>query len=101
MSVRRWMFFVTGDEVYRSLFSGAAGRCRGDCIQQGISEDSPWIREQVCSRMKWCERRLNAAGNHGLINRQGRISTDDSRLHAFVVLTEEALMLAHQVVRHV
>lgn len=67
----------------------------------GIGEDSPWVREQVCAGMEWCGLRLDGATNEQLINREGRISTDDSRVHAFVVLTQEALMLAHQAVRHV
>jgi acetate kinase len=65
----------------------------------GIGEDSPWIREQVCSGMEWCGLRFDTAANEQLINRDGRISTGDSTMHAFVVLTQEALMLAHQAVR--
>ena len=64
----------------------------------GIGEDTPWVREQVCKDMEWCGLRLDAAENERLINREGRISAGDSRLHAFVILTQEALMLAHQTV---
>ena len=67
----------------------------------GIGEDSPWIREQVCAGMELCGLQLDAAANERLINREGRISTDDSKLHAFVVLTQEALMRAHKAVTQV
>ncbi len=65
----------------------------------GIGEDTPWVREQVCHGMEWCGLRLDAEENSRLINREGRISTGDSKLGAFVIPTQEALMLAHQAVR--
>lgn len=65
----------------------------------GIGEDSPWIREQVCEGMEWCGIRLDRQANQRLINYEGKISKDDSRLAVFVIPTQEALMLAHQAVR--
>ncbi len=64
----------------------------------GIGEDTPWVREQVCKDMEWCGLRLDAAENDRLINREGRISTSNSRLHAFVIFTQEALLLAYKAV---
>ena len=64
----------------------------------GIGEDTPWIREQVCSGMEWCGLRLDAGENSRIINSEGRISSGDSRIQAFVIPTQEALMLAHQAV---
>jgi len=84
--------------AYLAVLQGAATAI---VFGGGIGEDSPWIREQVCAGMEWCGLQLDAAANERLINREGRISTDNSKLHAFVVLTQEALMLAHQAVRHV
>ena len=65
----------------------------------GIGEDSPWIREQVCDGMEWCGVRLDRQENQRVINYEGKISTDDSRLAVFVIPTQEALMLAHQAIR--
>ncbi len=74
------------------------GEAKAIVFGGGIGEDSPWIREQICAGMKWCGLRLNIAENERLINQEGLINTGDSELNAFVILTQEALMLAHQAV---
>ncbi|MCU1235259.1 MAG: Acetate kinase [Candidatus Solibacter sp.] len=60
----------------------------------GIGEDTPWVRERICECFAWCGVELDRARNGKLINEEGQITTDSSRLHAYVVLVEEALAIA-------
>lgn len=86
----------------RKYVGGYLAVLRGDAAAVvfggGIGEDTPWIREQVCSGMEWCRLRFDAEENSRMVNSEGRISVGDSRVEAFVIPTQEALMLAHQAV---
>ena len=48
---------------------------------------------------KWCGLTLNPERNLQIINREGRISTDDSRLHAYVIPVEEGLVISQVAIR--
>lgn len=63
----------------------------------GIGENSPEIRERVCSKLEWLGIRLDPVANQ-----QGgpRISTADSRIPAWVIPTNEESMIARHT-RHV
>lgn len=78
-----------------SYLAALEGQAAAIVFGGGIGEDSPWIRERVCSAMGWCGVRLDRAANERVINCEGRITADDSRLAVFVIPTQEALMLAH------
>ena len=65
----------------------------------GIGEDTPLVRNLVCGPLDWCGLRLDPARNEQTVNREGRITTDDSRLHAWVIPVEEGLMIAQQVAK--
>jgi len=62
----------------------------------GIGEDTPVVRERICEGFGWCGLELDRDKNNGLINSEGRITKDGSRLHAYVVLVEEAIAIASQ-----
>lgn len=62
----------------------------------GIGEDTPFVRTLVCGAFDWCGVNLDQPRNKQTINREGRITTDDSRLHAWVIPIEEGLMIAQQ-----
>ncbi|MCC5638824.1 hypothetical protein LC593_23930 [Nostoc sp. CHAB 5844] len=42
----------------------------------GISENTPFVREQVCEALKWCGLVLDGDRNQRTIDCEGRISTD-------------------------
>jgi acetate kinase len=65
----------------------------------GIGEDTPLIRTLVCAPFDWCGLTLDSARNDQMINLEGRITTDSSRLHAWVIPVEEGLMIVHKVVQ--
>lgn len=60
----------------------------------GIGENAPSVRERICAGMDWCGLMLDAERNSATVGRQGRISADNARLHAYVVTVNEAVIIA-------
>jgi acetate kinase len=49
--------------------------------------------------LEWAGLKLHEKRNQGTVGSEGQISTDDSRLHAFVIPTDEELLIARDTVR--
>jgi len=62
----------------------------------GIGENTPLVRERVCTSLRWACLELDAEKNRRLIDVEGKLSTGASALQALVVLTEEGLQIAHE-----
>jgi acetate kinase len=66
----------------------------------GIGENAASVRRRICDGLEWMGLTLddsaNAACTSGV---EGRISTDDSRLHAWVIPTDEELLIARDTTR--
>jgi acetate kinase len=62
----------------------------------GIAENTPLVRQRVCEGLRWCGLEMDEAQNQKLINIEGRLSTEHSRLQAFVIPVEEGLQIAHE-----
>ena len=65
----------------------------------GIGENQPEIREQICDGLEWAGLSLDLERNRRMTGTEGRVSTDSSRLHAFVIPTDEELLIARDTVR--
>ena len=65
----------------------------------GIGENSPDIRAQICAGMEWAGLKINDARNQQTVGREGLISTDDSKLLAYAIPTDEELLIARDTVR--
>jgi acetate kinase len=66
----------------------------------GIGENSAEIRRRICEGMEWFGLKLDPVRNEQLVGRsEGVISTDDSRLHAYVIPTDEELLIARDTMR--
>ena len=65
----------------------------------GIGENSPDIRARICADMQWAGLHLDAARNEQTVKREGPISTDDSKLMAYAIPTDEELLIARDTVR--
>ncbi len=88
--------------VYRLAKSLAALRaslshCDAIVFTGGIGEHNPWLREAVLKRLAFLgvEVDVQANNNHGK-NNKGRISTESSQLAAYVIPTNEELMIAKE-----
>lgn len=66
----------------------------------GIGENSAEVRAAICEGMEWLGLEIDAERNRGMSGgREGVISTDGSRLAAFVIPTDEELLIARDTVR--
>jgi acetate kinase len=65
----------------------------------GIGENSPEIRARICEGMEWAGLTINAAKNQQTVACEGLISTDDSKLAAYAIPTDEELLIARDTVR--
>lgn len=65
----------------------------------GIGENSADVRARICSGMEWAGLRIDAAKNEQTIGREGLISTEDSKLLAYAIPTDEELLIARDTVR--
>lgn len=65
----------------------------------GIGENSPGVREQICDGLEWFGLRIDKAKNEQTVSQEARITVADSRLHAFVIPTDEELLIARDTVR--
>jgi acetate kinase len=65
----------------------------------GIGENSPEIRAQICEGLDFFGLKLDTIKNEQASGRELRITTDDSKLHAFVIPTDEELLIARDTLR--
>jgi acetate kinase len=85
---------------YIGAFLAAVGGADALIFTGGIGENSPEIRSRIGSGLEWMgfklDKERNAVASHGF---EGRISTPDSRLSAYVIPTDEELLIARDTVR--
>jgi acetate kinase len=84
---------------YIGAFLACMGGADAVVFTGGIGENSPEIRAQICEGLEWAGLRLDRNKNNQMVGQEGQISTNDSRLHAFVIPTDEELLIAHDTVR--
>ena len=66
----------------------------------GIGENSPEIRARICKGLEWAGLDVDEGLNSALVGRkEGKFSTDGSRLEAWVVPTDEELLIARDTYR--
>ncbi len=66
----------------------------------GIGENSAEVRARICAGMQWCGLQLDAARNAATVDgREGEISADGSTLRAYVIPTDEELLIARDTAR--
>jgi acetate kinase len=65
----------------------------------GIGENTPLVRERVCEGLSWCGVKLDAERNRRVIDVEGRLSTEDSRIQVYTIPVEESLQIAHECCR--
>ncbi|HVG39068.1 MAG TPA: acetate kinase [Pyrinomonadaceae bacterium] len=68
----------------------------------GIGENSPEVRGKVCQNLDWMGLTLDDGANQQHIaGREGLISADGARLKAYVIPTDEELLIARDTVRSI
>ncbi len=84
---------------YVGAFLAAMGGADGIVFTGGIGENSPEIRAQICAGLDWAGLTIDPAKNKQMVGKEGKISTDDSRLAAYAIPTDEELLIARDTVR--
>jgi acetate kinase len=66
----------------------------------GIGENAARVRGMICEGLQWFGLELDGAANDVTVGgREGRISAESSRLAAWVLPTDEELLIARDTVR--
>lgn len=85
---------------YVGAYLAALGGADAVVFAGGIGENAPEVRAQACEGLAWAGLTLDPARNAEMVGgREGRISTDDSRLAAWVIPTDEELLIARDTFR--
>ncbi len=90
--------FVDRVRKYIGAYAATLGRLDGIVFTAGIGENSPEIREMVCSGQETLGVRIDPEAN-GARGGERIVSTPDSRVKVLVVPTNEELMIALETVR--
>lgn len=78
--------------AYLAAMNGASAVVFGG----GIGENTPEVRRRICQDLEWLGLEFDDDQNLKVVDREGEITRKGSRLRAYVIPTEEGLMIAHQ-----
>ncbi len=84
---------------YIGAFLAAMGGADAIVFTGGIGENSSAVRERICEGLSWAGLTLDADKNKKAVGCEGIISSDSSRLAAYVIPTDEELLIARDTVR--
>ncbi|HXH10595.1 MAG TPA: acetate kinase [Alphaproteobacteria bacterium] len=79
---------------YVGAYLAVLGGAQALIFSGGIGEHSPTIRARICTDMQWCGLSLDATQNAQTIGREGRISSPEARLQAYVIPADEEILIA-------
>ena len=84
---------------YIGSYLAAMGGADAVVFTGGIGENSPEIRAWICEGMEWAGLKLDASRNQETVGREGKICTENSKLLAYAIPTDEELLIARDTVR--
>jgi len=84
---------------YIGAFLAAMGGADAIVFTGGIGENSSSIRAQICEDLEWAGLSLDEEKNKKTIGVEGVISQDGARLAAYVIPTDEELLIARDTAR--
>jgi len=87
---------------YIGTYLAAMGGADAVLFAGGIGENAPEIRARICDGLQWAGLTIDHTANNTLLDgREGRCSTAGSTLEAWVVPTDEELLIARDTCRAV
>jgi acetate kinase len=87
---------------YVGSYLAAMGGADAIVFTGGIGENAPEVRALICEGLGWMGLELDEALNNACTRgREGLISREGSRLNAYVIPTDEELLIARDTVRSV
>ncbi|WP_353265275.1 acetate kinase [Gemmatimonas sp.] len=85
---------------YVGAYLAALGGADAVVFAGGVGENSAEIRARICDGLEWTGLRVDTEANAALVGgREGRFSADGSSLEAWVVPTDEELLIARDTYR--
>jgi len=84
---------------YLGAYLAVLGGAEAVIFSGGIGENSPLVREKICTGMEWYGLKLDESANAKIIGADGRISSIDSSLGAWVIHTDEENIIASETAR--
>ena len=84
---------------YIGALLAAMGGADAVLFTGGIGENSSEIRRRICEGLEWAGLTLDKEKNENTVGAQGQISTDDSKLAAYCIPTDEELLIARDTLR--
>jgi acetate kinase len=81
---------------YIGSYLAAVGGASAVVFGGGIGENTPLVRREICEGLDSVGLEFDAGRNQQVIDREGVISRDGSRVQAWVIPTEENLLIAHE-----
>jgi acetate kinase len=84
---------------YIGSYLAAMGGADAVVFTGGIGENSPDVRARICGEMEWAGLHLDGRKNQETVGCEGLISTEDSKLLAYAIPTDEELLIARDTVR--
>jgi acetate kinase len=84
---------------YIGAFLAAMGGADAVVFTGGIGENAPDVRAKICEGLEWAGLSLDAEKNQKTNEVEGVISREDSRLAAYVIPTDEELLIARDTAR--
>jgi len=84
---------------YIGAFLASMGGADAIIFTGGIGENSPEIRRRISEDLEWVGLKLDDVRNRHMVGSEGQITTDNSTLHAFVIPTDEELLIARDTLR--
>ncbi len=84
---------------YIGAFLACMGGADAIVFTGGIGENSPEIRARICDALQWAGLTVDNEKNQQMVGMEGKISTEGSSLLAYVIPTDEELLIARDTVR--
>ncbi len=81
---------------YIGAYVAAMGGASAVVFGGGISENTPDVRGRICSNLECLGLDFDPEQNRAVLDREGCITRPGSRLQAWVIPTEESLMMARE-----
>jgi acetate kinase len=87
---------------YIGAYLAAMGGATAVVFAGGVGENSPAVRQRICAGLEWAGLTVDPVRNHQTVGgREGPISAAGARLEAWVIPTDEELLIARDTYRAV
>ena len=100
---RAWLaieLFAYRARKYIGSYLAAMDGADAICFAGGVGENAAPVRAMICEGLRWMGIEIDPRRNEEMVGgREGRISTDGSRVEVWVVPTDEELLIARDTVR--